>query len=231
MKTLLGIFLLLPLFAFSQFNYKKVSLSLGGGATVPHTDITDFSFAPVISGGAHYNISPYAAIGIDVETGKLEGNYSTLQNTSEGPRNVPVNSFTNKFLTAAVDARLQMGQFTGREVSGFSAVLSRLYAGTGMGIVRSDAESQNPDEITRQYKSTDFIVPVFAGLNIPLLKELDLEILTLFLNYRLNISFSDDLDALDHAGSTSDDYFSSISAGVRFNIGPRSPYFYGRTGR
>lgn len=227
MKILLGIFLLLPLFAFPQFNYKKISLSLGGGASVPHMDITDVSFEPVINGAFHYNISPYAAVGIDVEGGKLKGDYSTRQNTSEGPRDVSVSNFTNKFVTAAADVRLQGGQFTGRDATGFAAVLRSLYAGTGMGIIRSDAESLNSDQKTQEYKSTDFIVPVFAGANIPLVKELGMEVLTLFLNYRLNISFSDDLDALSNPGSTSNDHFSTVSAGIRFNIGPKRPYFYG----
>lgn len=229
MKTLLGIFLLLPLFAFPQFNYKKMSVSLGGGAAVPHMDVTDFSFEPVINGAFHYNITPYAAVGIDAEFGKLTGNY---ENSLE---------FENKFLTVAVDARLQAGQFTGRNVSGFGAVLSKLYAGAGLGIIHSDVVSGPPGSIgeveelpgapekpaSKLYKSSDVIVPVFAGANIPLMKELDLEILTLFINYRLNISFSDELDALATSASTSNDFFSTLSVGLRLNFGPKGPYFTG----
>src|SRR3546814_9849975 len=115
MKTLLGIFLLLPLFAFPQFKYKKMTISLGGGATIPHSDVTDFSFEPVVNGAFHYNITPYAAIGLDAEVGKLSGNY---HNTRE---------FESNFTAFAVDARLQVRQFTGKNVSGFAGALRRLY--------------------------------------------------------------------------------------------------------
>lgn len=228
-RSLVVLFLLTPLFAFPQFNYKKMSLSLGGGVTIPHTDITDFSFEPVINGAFHYNITPYAAVGIDAEVGKLSGNY---HNTIE---------FENKFVAVALDARLQARQFTGKNVSGFAAALSRLYAGAGVGMISSDATAGPPGSIDNDgenppagesaplsnYKSADIIVPVFAGANIPLMKELDLEVLTLFVNYRLNISFTDDLDALASSGSTADDYFSTLSIGLRFNIGPKGPYFFG----
>lgn len=236
MKVWLIIFLLFPSLAFSQFNYRKISFSLAGGASAPHMDVTDFSFEPVINAGIHYNISPYAAIGLDAEIGKLEGSYLTQSHNSEGIITKEVYGFTNKFVTTALDVRLQMGQFVGRAGDDLSTILKSLYVGAGMGIVRSDAESHsNRPETTPGdpagdgniiYKSTDFIVPVFAGANIPLLKELDTEILTLFLNYRLNVSFSDDLDALSNPGSRSNDHFSTLSAGIRFHFGPRRPYFY-----
>ena len=231
MKSLLGVFLLLPLFAFPQFNYKKMSVSLGGGIAVPHTDITDFSYEPVVNGAFHYNITPYAAVGIDAEVGKLTGNYhKTLE-------------FTNKFVAAALDARLQMGQFTGKNPSGFRAVLSRLYVGAGLGMIHSNAESGPPEIIERgidgpppgptedlmpnQYKGSDIIAPVFVGANIPVMRELDLEVLTLFINYRLNISFSDELDAIASSASTANDFFSTLSVGLRFNFGSKAPYFSG----
>lgn len=225
MRYLSIIFLLLPLFAFPQFNYHKMSVSLGGGVTVPHTDITDFSSQPVINGAVHYNITPYVAVGIDAEVGKLDGNYHNMY------------EFENKFMALAADARLQMRQFTGEEVSGLPAAFSRLYLGAGLGMVRSNATASalgggddrwfGPDgESGRsEYKSADIIVPVFAGVNIPIMESLDREMLSLFVNYRLNVSFSDELDAVASSGSTADDHFSTLSIGVRFNFGASEPYF------
>lgn len=218
MRILFSLLLLLPLYAFPQLNFKKMTISAGGGIAIPHTDITEFNVEPVFNGGFHYNITPFAALGLDAEVGKLSGNYHDMH------------TFSNKLVAAAVDGRLQMGQFTGLNPTGFSAVLSRLYVGAGIGMIHSNAESGPPDameEELRKYKGTDIIAPVFAGANIPLMKELDLEILSLFINYRLNISFTDELDALASSGSTANDYFSTLSVGIRFNFGPKGPYFFG----
>lgn len=224
MKILLSLFLVLPFCAFSQVNYKKMSVSAGGGITVPHADITDFNIEPVVNGALHYNITPFAAVGLDAEVGKLSGNYHQLH------------AFTNKFVTAALDGRLQMGQFMEDHLTGFSAIISKLYLGAGIGMIHSNAESGPPEIINSdesvegeliKYKGTDIIAPVFVGANLPIMKELDLEVLTLFINYRLNISFSDDLDALATTASTSNDYFSTLSVGIRLNFGSKEPYFFG----
>lgn len=214
---LISILFLLPFAAFSQVDYKPMTVSLGGGITVPHADVTDFTVKPMGAAAFHYNITPYTSIGLDTEFGKMEGNYHDIS------------AFSNKFVTAAVDARVQVRQFTGEDVSGFTAALSRIYAGAGLGLMHSNAESWDPsaeESILSSYKGSDMIVPVFAGLNIPVVQEMDLDVLTLFLNYRLNLSFSDQLDALDNPNSASNDYLSTFSAGLRINLGRQKSYFY-----
>src|SRR3546814_11363726 len=105
MKTLLGIFLLLPLFAFPQFNYKKMTISLGGGATIPHSDVTDFSFEPVVNGAFHYNITHYASIGLAADGGKRSGRHHHNR------------AFESNFTAFVVAARLPVRHFPRKNIN------------------------------------------------------------------------------------------------------------------
>lgn len=215
-KIFLGL-LFLPAIASAQFNYKKLGVSLGGGVSYPHMDVNAGKYTPVFGGRFQYNISPFADIGLDIQAGSIESDPGSFKRP-----------FTNKYFSTALTGKIHLAQFIDPSASTLARAAGWIYAGTGLGLIKSkvsDIDSTAAGAMSG-YDGADFLLPVNAGVRIPVLTRHKETLLSVFLNYRMNVTFSDALDGYEpvQSGNTSNDFFSTVTLGVAFNIGPTDIY-------
>lgn len=190
---------------------------MDGGVSYPHMDVDDGKFAPVFGGRFQYNFTPYADIGLDIQAGSLE--------SGEGSFGRP---FKNRYFSTAVTGKMHLAQYIDPSASTLARVAGWVYAGAGLGLIKSKVEDidETAAGAVPGYSDADFLIPVNAGLRVPVLTRLDETLLSAFLNYRMNVTFADALDGYEPGatGNTSNDFYSTVTVGVAFSIGLQETY-------
>lgn len=198
----------------SKARTASFAVSVNGGLTFSYTDVKPSGTAPVFGIGGAYRASSYLHVNLDLQKGQVKG--GTL--SASGSPTTEMGS-RNNFFAAALTARfLPLGL-----VKSDNAALrffSELYGGTGLGLISSSVDANN---ITmseygtlNDYSGASLMLPVEAGINLPVARLKGGKGLFVNLNYRVNLCFSDKIDGYvpTVTANKKNDAYNSLTAGV-----------------
>jgi len=241
-KTILTVLLLCPLWAMAQDQAETLpkdeapnqpnqfSIAVNGGITFPFTDVKKKSKQPVFGIGAQYAALPWLGVNLELQMGKLKA----------GDRNdasVYNMEFSNSFFYGTVTARfyplrLALTGKTDADVQTNIKYLGGLYAGVGAGFIINKVEAQataSPDAgVIPDPDGAEIAIPAEVGYYLPIAhlnkaytgRVYGRSQLSLNINYRHNLSFSEKLDGYNPAGypNKSKDAFSTLTIGLSYNL-------------
>ncbi|HIX53406.1 MAG TPA: outer membrane beta-barrel protein [Candidatus Sphingobacterium stercoripullorum] len=208
--------------SMAQFN-RHLNIGAGGGVNHSYTDFktNQSNFSGHLD--VDYLITPFISVGVHGQKGKLEGD-SKGWDTQVG--------FQNDYTAFNANAKLRLGQFLAlssdynNEIlmdDFFNHLLSNIYIGSGVGFIKNNIDLDHnalPQDlqdpaILGDKKSTEFIIPINFGIDIPLGGQPGKAQWAVNLNYQHNISSSDNIDGLINRKN---DHFSYLSLGVRVGL-------------
>lgn len=196
----------------------KFGVSLNGGLTFSYTDVKPSKSAPIIGVGGHYFATPYLSVNLDVQKGWVRG----------GEYSKPVTNIMgsdNSFISATLTARFSpVGLVKNTENNKAISFLSGIYGGTGLGFISSsvDANTGVSSDVGAifDHSGASLLLPIEAGINIPVAKFAKNKGLMVNVNYRVNLCFSDKIDGYVPVvnANKDNDAFNSLTAGLVFNF-------------
>lgn len=215
--------------SFSQYNYYKLVGGASVGLNTAFADLSKKTSAQTFVAGIDYYLTPFSSVGIELQNGTLGG----------GDRNLDPNKryFRNDYLALSVGAKVQLGQLLNIDIRNPLYKIRGLYAGAGLGIMRN---SLSDGEIVRTQpgtgyifpgsnKSINFLLPINAGINLPVPDRWGRTRVIFNFNYQFNITSGEGLDGYDDASrggafSKIPDMYGVASAGLKVCFGPLGLY-------
>lgn len=198
-----------------QVEPPRFALSVNGGVTFSYTDVKPQKNGLVIGVGGAFFATPYLHANLDVQKGWLKGgekiNASGLMGSD--------NSFYSGTLTARFLPICLIKYNTNAALRFFSGI----YGGAGVGFISNTVKSNtiiSPDfGSLGNYSGFSFMVPIEAGINIPL-AQMDHSRVLLNLNYRVNLCMSDKIDGYVPVveANKKNDAFNTLTAGIVYNF-------------
>jgi len=191
----------------------KFGVSLNGGLCFSYTDVKPSGTAPVFGLGGHYYATPYIHANIDVQKGWLKaGDHSS---TTSG-----IMGSDNSYFSMALTARfLPLGLIKDSKSEALK-YLSEIYGGVGLGFIANSVKANtiiSPDfGSLGDYSGTALFLPIEAGINVPVLLMTNNKSLSINVNYRVNLAFSDKIDGYvpNVAANEKNDAFNTLTAGL-----------------
>jgi len=206
--------------SYAQFS-KNLSVGAGAGGT---TLFGDLRYIPVGYAGhldVDYLISPFISVGVNAQSGKLSANDSYGRDSE------------NKYKAVNGNIKVRAGQFFVKTENysyymlsnkGLSSYLANIYLGAGLGFLKNNVEAQWPDingtsdNLTYENHSTELIVPLNVGIDIPFGSSLYGPTWAINLNYQHSFASSDNLDGFVSPYSSHNDQYSYWSLAVKVGL-------------
>jgi hypothetical protein len=195
------------------------AVSFNAGIAIPYTDVKDKGTAPVIGIGAAYFATPYLHIHLDVQKGWLKGGGS-IGNGSD------VMGTDNSYFTTSITACfLPLGLMNdAQNKSKGLDLLSGIYGGIGLGFISNSVSSNDVTTVEYgsigSYKGVSLMMPIEAGINIPVLLMTKNRRLLVNANVRTNLCFSDKIDGYVPIvpSNKKNDAFDTFTLGLVYNF-------------
>lgn len=196
----------------------RFALSVNAGLIFSYTDVKPAKSAPVFGIGAGYFAAPYLHLNLDLQKGWLKGGESV----SDG---LHLMGSDNSFIAAVLTARfLPLGLINNKDHNEALNIFSGLYCGIGLGFISNSVKSNSissPDYgALGNYSGASAMLPIEAGIDIPVAKLSGNKRLLVNLNYRVNLCFSDKIDGYVPTvpANEKNDAFNALTAGLVFNF-------------
>lgn len=211
MKQYLLLFtvILLSLCAQAQSNFYKWSTGINVGPTLVSGDAEKKAIGLAAAGVLDYYFTPYMNLGFEAQAGKLKG--GTLGK----------DLFENNYKTIAFNGRIQLGQFLNdNQLDSFVwRNLKGIYVGAGLGAI-DNRVVVNTATGKRDFKNKEIFLPINVGLNINIQRRWqEYSLFMVNVNYLTAASFEDGMDGNYDIKSNTNDMYSFLSIGLRFNFG------------
>lgn len=209
---------------------QQFSISVNGGMTFAFTDVNESKSAPVFGIGAQYAPKPWVAINAELQAG-------TLKSGDRSKAALSYMEFKNNFFYGAVTGRfyplrLILTKNTDADVKTNIKYLGGLYAGFGLGFIANKTEAFKTPVADAGYitdpDGLELVMPLEIGYSLPLAhlnpayakNVYGKSLLSLNINYRHNLGFSEKMDGYNPAGynNKSKDAFGSLTLGLIYNF-------------
>lgn len=211
MKRLLflSIFFLLAINVNAQTNFYKLSTGVNIGATLNNGDLDKKSIGYAYAGVIDYYFTPYLNLGFEFQSGNLKGGETG------------VSSFENNYKTIAFNGRIQLGQLLNDELLDEFVWrnLKGVYVGSGLGVIQNKVATTSANKIVN-FNDKEIFLPINIGLNINIQRKWqEYSRIMVNVNYHMGMSFEDGLDGAYDVKSNTNDNYSFLSVGLRYNFG------------
>lgn len=244
-KLLLFIFLLGTLQGFSQANFSRISIGLNGGLSTSYTGLS-YGLSPVIPG-----FSPVKGLMLNKSQsfgGSLEYYFSPFINAGLEYNSVSLKDGTDKHNRAfisnltSIEVRgsVAIGQFIDFSYSPVLYNLRNLNASLGVGFISGNnnvadfgsgtfPSRQHPDDLGRSKYSGVLSLPASIGYFVNFYNVYQEPKFVLGLNYKMNFTFSDDIDGYNDNPvffeNNSKDVYTTVNFSVKYLFGPKGLYY------
>lgn len=193
----------------------KFALSVNGGLTFSYTDVKPQKTGLLVGIGGAFHATPYLHVNLDAQKGWLKGGEKINASNIMGS--------DNSFYTGTLTVRfLPLGLVNNSNPA--LQFFSQVYAGVGAGFISNTVKSNNiisPDfGSLGNYSGFSFMVPIEAGINIPIATTENNKRWFINLNYRINLVMSDKIDGYVPIveANKKNDAFNNLTAGIVFNF-------------
>lgn len=194
----------------------QFGVGIHGGAAISRTDATPNGTSAIFGINGQYDALRYLSVRLNAVRGTLTG----------GDKDVQTNMYyENGFYQADINLKFfPVGILKQSRTESSLYYLSKIYAGVGIGVLKSNTKIHNLTlDVFRykgNYKGTDYVVPVEFGIDIPLGKLFSDKGLSLNLNYRINYCGSDKIDGYDPdlVSNKSKDVYNAATVGISYRF-------------
>ncbi len=203
---------------FKMNPYPKYGVLLTGGFTMPYTDIKrPIGTGYIIGVEGQYKTLYYLDLALDLQIGKLSAGEADAS-----PANGKLR-FSNQIFNAVVVARFSPLKLL-KDIKFNSALyyFGNLYVGAGIGMVSSKVDANiftNASfEYIDNYSGMDAVIPVEAGITLPVAQFRNQQKLKLNLNYRVNFAMGDKLDGYITPNTVNfkNDVYNTLTVGIGY---------------
>lgn len=196
----------------------KFGVSVNGGITFSYTDVKPSKTAAIFGIGGAYHALPYLDINLDLQKGWIKGGVPVAGTPNQMGSD-------NSFFTAVLTGRfMPLRLVNNKENNQALRILSGLYAGIGLGVISNSVKSNYisaPDfGSIGKYEGASMMLPVEAGINIPVAYLANNKQILINLNYRAHLCFSDKIDGYIPTvnANKKNDAYNTLTAGIMLNF-------------
>jgi hypothetical protein len=199
-----------------QADAPRLALSVNAGLTFPYTDVKPQKTGLVVGVGAAFFATPYLHVNLDAQKGWLKGGDKINASGIMGSE--------NSYYSGALTVRFLPLMLMNNSKNAALRFFGGLYGGVGAGIISNAVKSNtiiSPEfGSLGGYTGISFMVPIEAGINIPIAKMANNNRLLFNLNYRVNLCMSDKIDGYVPLveANRKNDAFNTLTAGFVFNF-------------
>lgn len=195
----------------------KYGVFINGGVTFPYTDVKSPNHTSYVFGvEGQYRPVYFLDVLVDFQLGELKAG------DTKSDKNL---YFKNQIFNAVLLARFYPLKFMNNiPLSSPMYYVSGLYAGVGVGMVRSKVEANlmtDPDfEYIGNYTGSDVLLPVDIGATIPIAQLPKQQQISINVDYRFNFTLGDKLDgyASPRNVNHNNDVFNTLTVGIGYNF-------------
>lgn len=193
-------------------NEASYAVIINGGATFSQGDIKPMRVGTLLGAGFGYKALHYLDFNLNIQKGEIKAGLHTQDNQPQYSNNYYSIAFNLRFYPIAIIEK--------KERDNIITILAGLYAGTGIGYIKSNTLSNrnvNQDwGPMGRYTGADLYVPLEVGFLFPVARLQKGNQLFLNANYCLNLCFSDEIDGYVPTVSANKwrDAFSVLSLGI-----------------
>jgi len=232
-KTLLILIVLFCWTASSaQYNFYRIGVGLGGGATKYFGDVaTNTRFSPSLNLSLDYLFTPFVSAGLEIQKGTISAGDSILDPHKR--------FFKNSYTSITAGGKIQLGQIANIDFSNFLYSIRGLYVGTGVGVIMNDQkeimrkklQAGTPDgyyHFPGKDKSMELIVPANIGINFNFTDYWGYTRFIVTLNHQFNVTFGEGLDGYNDPPAMfknrNPDMYGYTTVGLKYLFGPEGIY-------
>ena len=220
------------------YNYKEFGIALDICYERGYTNVQrqDYHFGQSVS--FTYNYSPYVPITAELQFGTLSGGGLTPKTDRYGRQ------YTNHFEGLILHGDIQLGELIDYSESYFNSAIKGLYFGSGAGLIFNNntvqrtniyyGENGLPNYGPPTYVfpgtngSVNLTIPLRFGYEFKVFNEYEEPFMSINIGYIHNVVFASGLDGYDDPRDkfkhVSQDQYSQIVVGVKFNFGNVTSY-------
>ncbi|MEO8795458.1 MAG: hypothetical protein ABI390_08310 [Daejeonella sp.] len=230
MKKLL--FLIFGIFistsAFSQYNFRRYSIGIGGGMNEPYSDVKVNHRSPAFTLNGDFYLTPFII-------GGLESQFGTLRGGSQFD-DKHLRQFENSYVTTTVNTKFALGELLNYHRRSFLNSIKGLYIGSGVGFIKNKmtfVTRIKPDGSNYEFPGKDasinLVVPLHAGINFNFLDAWDETRYIMTLGYQMNVTFGEGMDGFNDPPkkfeNDNNDMFAFATIGVKYCFGRQAPFY------
>ncbi|MDB5032369.1 hypothetical protein [Mucilaginibacter sp.] len=222
----------LSLKAQDSYNFSRYGIGFFASYNKPYADLNESNRGKTYNVTGYYNLSPYMPIGVEFQTGELSGG-SIITDPDK-------RQYDNKYKAFILHGDLGLGEVLDYEGNFFMKIVKDFYVGTGVGFISNNmAFIQRTNLVANGYpigaytfpgknSSMNLIVPIRFGYEFKIYNTYDEPFIGINIGYIHNITWGEGLDGYDdssnHFKNNSQDQYSQIVVGLKFNFGGVVPY-------
>lgn len=244
-KTLLFIFLLSSLKGFSQANFNRIGIGFNGGLSTAYTGLS-YGLSPIIPG-----FNPVKGLATNKSRsfgGSLDYYFTPFINAVIEYNSVSLKDGTDKHNRAFISnlssievrGNVALGQFIDFSYSPVLYNLRNLNASLGVGFISGTnnvadfgtgtfPSRQHDDDLGKSKYSGVLSLPATIGYFVNFYNVYQEPRVVLGVNYKMNFTFSDDLDGYNDNPAVfennSKDVYTTVSVSLKYLFGPRGMYY------
>lgn len=244
-KLILIIFLFGTLKGFCQFNFNRIGIGINGGISSSYTDFS-YGLSPIIpgfnpskglttnksqafGGSLEYYITPFITAGVEYNSVSLK------DGTDKHNR-----AFIAKLSSTEVRGSVALGQFIDFFYSPVLYNLRNVNASLGVGLISGTnnvadfgsgtfPSRQHADDLGKSKFNGVLYLPATIGYFVNFYNDYDEPKIVLGLNYKINFTFSDDIDGFNDDPASfennSNDVYTIVSFSLKYRFGSKGFYY------
>ncbi len=214
--------------AFSQYNFRRYSIGIGGGMNEPYSDVKYNDRSPAFTLNGDFYLTPFIIGGLEAQFGKLQG--GDMANDKH------LREFNNSYITSTLNARVALGELLNYHRPSILNSFKGLYIGSGVGFIKNKmtfVTRIKPDGSNYEFPGKDasinLVVPLTAGINFNFLDGWDETRYIMTLGYQMNVTFGEGMDGFNDPPSEfendNNDMFAYATIGVKYCFGRKAPFY------
>ncbi|WP_299512577.1 hypothetical protein [Mucilaginibacter sp.] len=223
----------LSLKAQDSYNFSKYGLGFFASYNKPYADLKEANRGKTYNITGYYNLSPYMPIGLEFQTGELSGG-SIITDANR-------RQYDNKYKAFILHGDLGLGEVLDYEGDFFMKIVKDFYVGTGVGLISNNMAfiqrtNLDPNDgypigtytFPGKNSSLNLLVPIRFGYEFKIYNGYDEPFIGINIGYIHNLTWGEGLDGYidppSHFKNNSQDQYSQIVVGIKFNFGAASSY-------
>ncbi|MBC7745785.1 MAG: hypothetical protein H7096_11855 [Flavobacterium sp.] len=225
-------FLIIVLFsakAFSQYNFRRFSIGLGGGPNRPFSDVYTNKTGITATIYSDFYFTPFVVGGLETQIGSLKGGNRVLD-----PH---LREFQNSYKTVLFTGKISLGQLLNYNRRSFANTIKGVYVGTGAGFIynkmkfvtRIKPDGQNNYTFPGKDSGINMVIPATAGIGFNIDDAWDETRYIISVGYQMNLTFGEGMDGFNDPPSIFEnnynDMYSYATISVKYCYGRKAAFY------
>ena len=212
--------------AFSQYNFHRFSVGLGGGPNQPFSDVSRNKMGPAVAIYSDFYFTPFVIGGVEGQFGKLTGGDRVLD-----PH---LREFENSYKTVLFTGKFALGQLLNYNRRSILNTFKGLYVGSGWGLIfnkmsfvtRIKPDGMNNYTFPGDDSGVNLVVPATAGIAFNIVDGWGETRYIVSAGYQMNLTFGEGMDGFNDPPEKFENNYNDMYSYATLNL----RYCFGRKG-